>query len=159
MVKIQNLEEKFLSRVQKTETCWIWTGGKTGRSRNRNGNGYGIFCISGTTRMQAHRMSYRLFVGEIPEGLILMHTCDNPMCVNPDHLRAGTNRENIDDMIAKGRSQRGERSGVAKLNNSDVLQIRELSKNGMSYYQIAQKFNVSRCQISIIVRRKGWTHI
>lgn len=92
----------FWSRVQKTETCWIFTGAK-------NGAGYGNVLYEGKNRL-AHRLSYELRVGTVPAGMFVIHSCDNPPCVNPAHLRVGTNADNMADMDARGRRVLG---GVA----------------------------------------------
>lgn len=81
-----------MSHVKKTESCWIWKG-KIGNS------GYGVF----NRKESSHRKSYELFKGEVEPGLCVCHTCDNPKCVNPDHLWIGTQKENITDSINKGR--------------------------------------------------------
>lgn len=91
---------RWWGHVQKDRNggCWTWTGGKTK-------NGYGQFSIvRSESKYLAHRISYYLFKGPIPKGKILMHTCDNPSCVNPDHLQAGTYKENMVDMYQKGRA-------------------------------------------------------
>lgn len=90
-------EEFFVSRVVRGDGCWLWTGRKTTRS------GYGCFRRNGKT-IPAHRVSYELFVGPIPPGLEVRHICDNPPCVNPDHLSPGTHKENMEDMAARGRA-------------------------------------------------------
>lgn len=88
---------RFLSYVEKTKECWIWLGGKGRR-------GYGKFSFNKENKyMPAHRASYILFKGEIPENMFMCHSCDNPPCVNPDHLWYGTNKENQIDSIKKGR--------------------------------------------------------
>lgn len=87
---------RFLSYVTKTKTCWLWTGAKIRR-------GYGRLCFKGCKTCAAHRVAHILFIGEIPAGMLVCHSCDNPSCVNPEHLWIGTHRDNFNDMIKKGR--------------------------------------------------------
>lgn len=96
------LEQRFWSMVEKTDGCWLWTGAL-------NDAGYGMISdragtVSGSTAKRAHRMSYELHKGPIPDGLHLLHSCDVRKCVNPDHLSVGTNQDNIADRVSKGRS-------------------------------------------------------
>src|SRR5688572_5586831 len=87
---------RFWSKVDKTTTCWLWVG-------TRHYKGYGDFAPSGQKKVKAHRYSWELHKGKIPNGMQVLHRCDNPPCVNPDHLFIGTNRDNVSDAIAKGR--------------------------------------------------------
>lgn len=93
-------EERFWRYVEKTGDCWNWTGG-------RGGDGYGHFYAENDSRVMAHRFSYRIHNGEIPDGLIICHRCDNPSCVRPDHLFLGTHLDNVRDMFSKGRNVSG----------------------------------------------------
>ena len=89
--------ERFWQYVHKTEACWLWTGVK-------DGNGYGMIQDTSAGRaLRAHRVSFEMAYGPIPEGKIILHECDNPPCVNPKHLRCGTKRDNALDAVAKGR--------------------------------------------------------
>lgn len=96
----KNTKESFLQRVELIpfHTCWEWKG-------HRNSDGYGHFSCFGQRNHAAHRASYRFFKSEIPEGLLVLHKCDNPGCVNPDHLFLGTDKDNSDDKISKGRER------------------------------------------------------
>jgi hypothetical protein len=89
-------EERFWRRVDKTGGCWNWTGG-------RGDHGYGSFTGDGGVAISAHRYSFQLHNGPIPDGLVICHCCDNPACVKPEHLFLGTQRDNVHDMIQKGR--------------------------------------------------------
>ncbi len=91
-----NLTDRFMSKVKKTESCWLWTA-------YTNKWGYGTIKILGKMRL-AHRVSFTLFRCPIPEGLLVCHTCDNPPCVNPDHLWLGTDKDNASDCLSKGRN-------------------------------------------------------
>lgn len=164
-------EERFLAKVDKCgpltpklggTRCWQWTGG----SRK---TGYGSFKLkfSGGVEWSAHRASWILFRGSIPDGLYVLHRCDNPLCVNPDHLFTGTQLDNVHDMLAKNRSNytgprnphTGEQHHQSVLTESNVIEIRSLSDSGVSQRRIAQMFLVSQYTIWAIINRKKWRHI
>lgn len=112
--------------------------------------------------LTASRVAYMIAHGEIDDDLLCCHTCDNPSCVNPDHLFLGTANDNLQDMIRKGRavlSTKGERHGRAKLTESDVLEIRRLHASGVSQRSLSRKYKMSVASINMIVHRKHWTHI
>lgn len=149
--------EEFLSKVDRFGECWIWTGTK-------DRNGYGRFTrrINGTP--SAHRISWMIFRGPIPEGLFVLHDCpdgkDNPSCVNPDHLWLGTNQDNLKDRNNKKRHAHGERSGTAKLTEENVIDIRKLHDiDHLTDLDIAKRFKVSKAAIHYVVKRKSWKHV
>ena len=114
-VTVNQDDEKFLGRVNKhTSGCWLWTGPKSW-------TGYGDFYI-GKKKIRAHRYSYEKFVGPIGD-LYVCHRCDVRLCVNPEHLFTGTNQDNVDDMVRKGRNAFGERHGSAKLTEAEAFRI------------------------------------
>ena len=156
---------RFLRRVRISDKCWEWTG-----SKNRFGYGKSVLIPIEST---AHRVSYRIFNGDIPKGSCVMHICDNPGCVKPEHLKLGTHEQNWKDRVIKGRTatginhgsrkhpekiRRGIRHHRAKLTEEDVREIltKKQFESGVS---LAKKFNVSVNTISRIKLRNGWKHI
>ena len=145
------LDERFWSKVDRREPeqCWEWKAGK-------NKTGYGLFWIDGK-QQKAHRASYQLHHGPIPDGLHVLHSCDNPSCVNPAHLHLGTQADNMREKMERGRSPSGEAHGRAKLISKQVDQIRSsYASGGVTKKQLADRFEVSRRQISDIVNGKSW---
>jgi hypothetical protein len=151
---------KFWSRVKKTESCWIWTGHKLV-------SGYGLISLNGIRgpTILAHRMSWEIHNGEPLGKRKACHHCDNPPCVNPEHIFAGSQRDNIMDMVRKKRQNfennvRGERCHLSKLKEQQVIEIRNsIPSSGRGSARIARKYGVSRDLIRLILRRKIWTHI
>lgn len=130
--------------------CHVWQA-------NRDKDGYGKITINRVS-MRAHRVSFARVFGEIPPGAMVCHRCDNPPCVNPEHLFLGTAQENAADQIAKGRRQfyRGSAHGCAKLTDRDVLEIRAASG---AQREIADRFGVSRGLVGRIQRGERWKHL
>tara|TARA_R110000796_G_scaffold49573_1_gene118203 strand:- start:231 stop:683 length:453 start_codon:yes stop_codon:yes gene_type:complete len=143
--------DRFWDKVDKTGDCWIWTGAK-------QHSGYGRFRFNGGLD-GAHRVSYILSYGPIPADKMVCHSCDNPSCVNPAHLWAGTGKDNMQDAVQKGRAARGETQGSSKLTAANVLSIREIANGGTTQVKIAEQFNISSAHVSDIVLRKRWRHI
>ena len=144
----QELKELFWEQVRKTDSCWLWTG------RIQHGAGYGMFRTF--KRIYAHRISYEIHKGRIPPGLHVLHHCDNPPCVNPDHLFVGTMKDNIADAVSKRRHAFGSRNGHAKLKEDDVRIIRHCWRNGESQASLGRKFGVSSSTINHIVHGQSW---
>lgn len=150
---------RFWSKVSvlvENEKCWKWNGGV-------NGSGYGSFRVPdfGRTTIEAHRFSYLLCTGSFPpEGHVVRHKCDNPICVNPHHLEPGTKADNARDMVERGhfvyRDQSGENNGGAKLSSMDVQIIRQRISIGETNTRIGSDFGVSHATISQIRRGKSW---
>ena len=105
-------EQRFFKRVDQSGTCWVWTGARRGNNR------YGAFW-DGKKLVAAHRFSYKIHFGEISGEMVVMHKCDTPTCVNPDHLSLGTQMENIHDAIDKGRLKRNKRFGISTIKNKN----------------------------------------
>lgn len=143
------LRLRFFSHVDKlTSGCWEWVAGK-------DKNGYGRSSIKRKV-IQAHRVSWVIHNGAIPDGLHVLHKCDNPPCVNPAHLFLGTNRDNSLDKINKNRQLKGERINTNKLSRDDVIYIRSSVKSGVSRVVLSDKFQVSYSTISDIYNGRSW---
>lgn len=142
------VQEVFEEGYEKhTDGCWHWLKGKS--------HGYGqmrVHQVFGSTPLYAHRVSYVLYHGPIPEGLSVLHRCDNHYCVNPEHLFHGTQQDNLADMVGKKRHPYGQRNGQAKVSDLVVLAIREAVASGEKQYLVARLHNLSEAQISRIVR-------
>lgn len=136
----------------ETQTgCWEWQG-------PRDVYGYGQL-IAARKHYKVHRLVYERFVGPIPQDHVVRHTCDNPPCVNPEHLLTGTQRDNIRDAVERKRHGFGERSGMAKLIDADVLQIRNLRRQGWTQAAIADRYDIDQSTVSLIVNHKLWAHL
>jgi hypothetical protein len=140
----RNREDFIKSIDTKSNDCVEWPYGKT--------KGYGVFRARNKTFL-AHRYSYEFHNGKIPDGQLVMHSCDNPCCVNPNHLSAGTMQDNMNDMMHR------ERCGTSKLNNEKAKKIKILIKKGKSDYEIAKIFSVCHATIRCMRFGKTWKHI
>lgn len=151
--------QKFINRfnlkwhLDRITGCWMWHAAIAGK-------GYGNIGLERQRKqVYAHRASYEIHVGEIPKGRYVLHKCDNPGCVNPEHLFLGDAGANARDMAAKGRHLFGERNTESKLNESDVRKIRQLCEDGMKQAKIAQMYGICQMTVSRIHRRERWQHI
>lgn len=135
--------------------CWEWNGG-----RCEARGGYGQVRYDGAPR-KVHRLSYKAFVGDLPDDVLVLHACDNPPCMNPAHLTAGTHAENMADMVAKGRGvnpvYRSQDAPTAKLSPSDVDMVRVLLSQGESLSEIGRRFGVTKQAIWRIKKGQTWT--
>lgn len=146
------LVDRFVLKTKKaTGQCIEWQAGK-------DKDGYGKIRIGGkgTPTRRANRVAYELFCGPIPDGMRVLHKCDNPMCVKPGHLFLGTSQHNSADMKDKGRQAKGSRNGSAKLSEEDVTVIRLRHAEGDTQAEIAADFKIRQTQVSNIVRRQCW---
>lgn len=142
---------RFWSKLpeRKPGECWQWTG-------CRDGKGYGFFTMK-SQYVAAHRFSYFMANGPFPLGLVVLHSCDNPVCCNPAHLSIGTPKDNTHDAMRKGRLMNGSTNPFAKLNAAAVRFIRENPNTPM--IQLATHFNVSHAAISGVRRNVSWKHV
>lgn len=154
--KTTDINERFWKFVQIPENkndCWIWNGYK-------NRAGYGWFHVSGhTLSNHAQRISWELTYGH-PGKAHVLHKCDNPACVNPDHLFLGDQKANMKDMHLKNRHAKGETNGISYLKEEDIIKIREmyLTKK-YTHMELAVIFNTTRRHIGHIINRQVWKHI
>lgn len=147
----EKVKSRLFAKVKITPSCWWWTGAKRKK-------GYGMISVNGKT-VSTHRLSYQIYFGEIDSGSLVCHKCDNPMCVNPDHLFLGTNADNVADKMAKNRQARGSRMGGAKLTESNIIDIRATytkGRNGRNCVYLASLYGVSPTTIWNIVNFKKW---
>jgi hypothetical protein len=140
---------------EDTNGCWIW-------QRARNNQGYGVLGLKGKIVL-AHRFSYEKFKEHIPDGFLVCHQCDNPACVNPDHLWLGTDKDNQQDGLRKGRGRRGihrgEQNVTAKLTDRDVLTIRRRYAEGEIQEDIANDYGLHKTNVQCICSYKTWKHL
>ncbi len=155
----KKLEERFWEKVniKGEDECWEWKA-------YINIGGYGTFNFENKVETLAHRVAYEITKGKIEKGKIVMHTCDNRLCVNPKHLRLGTHQDNMDDMVKKGRSfkrdMNGENNYNAKLTERDIREICLLySSEKFTQQEIAEKIGVTQGNISLIVNNKNWKYV
>ena len=148
------LKDRLYSRVSFNGECWDFTG-------PLNRSGYGVIGDNGKY-YYTHRVSWEISNNKkIPKGMIVLHSCDNPSCINPAHLSLGTHQDNADDMCKKGRSHKpkGEKNNNSKLKNEDVVDICKLLNNSVKKSDIAKKYSVSDSVIRNIEIGKVWAHI
>lgn len=175
------LEDRFWPKVAvaSDDECWTWQA-------NRNNHGYGLIRLGGTARkVLAHRAVYEMRCGPIPDGMVVLHRCDNPRCVNPAHLLLGTMRQNTADMYAKGRARpygidiecrdifqprkrvrasrgpkrRGELNHMAKLTEELVMRYRAELAAGKPLRQLARETGLDRKTLMSMRDRRSWAHV
>lgn len=153
----EDVRERFWRQVQigAVNECWPWQGAIVDER-------YGHFSLSPYKAVKAHRYALEEKLGRpLGECMMSLHTCDRPACCNPEHLFEGTSQDNVDDMIKKGRkvAARGEGHGMAKLKESQVLEIRKLLEEGLTQSAIASKYEISQIMVSQIKRRVSWAYL
>jgi hypothetical protein len=155
LIRRPDVAARFWEKVQKTDGCWLWTAAvKDGK------HAYGIFGVKAGLYPRAHRVSWMMHHDAVvPNGLCVLHECDTPRCVRPDHLFLGTRADNAADMVAKGRGHLGEKDGNAKLTESAVQAIRELAAKRVPQTRIAAMFGIAQSTVSKIALGYRWRHV
>lgn len=140
--------EKFPEVLNENE-CWIWQGLK-------DKDGYGVYA-----KKRAHRVCWEAYNAEpIPTGMVVMHSCDNPSCVNPFHLSIGSNLDNMRDKVLKNRQPRGSNASYSKLNDDEVLQLRMLSRlTDFNSKELGNIFGISDVAVRKIISGENWNHL
>ena len=141
---------KYWSKVTKTDACWLWTAATT--------RGYGVITIA-RRLYYAHRLGWELANGPIPRGKHVLHRCDNPPCVRPDHLFLGTQADNVRDAARKHRMSSGERRPNHKATAADVVRMRELHRQGLNARQMADQFPIGERTIRKILAGRNWKDV
>lgn len=149
---IEQVIRRFWERVDVSGECWLWISSVRGKKK------YGFVQLRDAAKIAAHRLSYVLSFGRIPNGLWVLHKCDNPRCVRPDHLFLGTSDDNVADMVSKGRHPRGTTNGRAKLSAAQVLEIVRRSKDEFLTH-LAKEFRVGPAHIGQITRGEKWSSV
>lgn len=159
--KPRPIADRFWPRVNKTDTCWLWTGATS--------SGYGVIGIGGHDGgwAYAHRLSWEWTNGPIPAGMYVLHRCDVPRCCNPDHLFIGTQADNIRDMVIKrrgwrqqpGNAPKGEQHPMARLTEGNVRALRARWHVGESFASLAQAFGITTTHARRIALGEAWRHV
>lgn len=145
------VDKRFWDKVDKNgDGCWLWKATKIP-------DGYGMFYLRGHMIL-SHRFAWELTNGPIPKGLEVLHKCDNPPCVRPEHLFLGSKSDNIRDCVKKGRNNpsKGEKNGWSKLTNDQVIEIRN---SKLSLNALAKIYSVGKTCIAYIKSGKSWKHL
>lgn len=157
---VESAAERFWSKVDRRgpDECWTWQGTK--QAPNKIGERYGTFGVSERGKnvtYRAHRLAYILTYGRLDPDAVIMHTCDNPLCVNPAHLVAGTQKENAEDMARKGRVAHGSSHYDSRLTESDVLAI--FDDKTSTHIELARRFGIHDSNIMKIRRGLRWRRL
>ena len=145
-------KRKPITWEENENGCWVCV------SHSLDIWGYAQISINNKGK-RVHRYLYEEYFGEIPEGLVVRHKCDNPACINPEHLELGTHQDNVNDKLSRNRQANGSKINTSKLTKEQVLKIREEYKEIKSSRKLAKQYGVSKATILSIINRRIWKHI
>lgn len=135
--------------------CWPWQGSRNTYGYGRISEGKRGSCVA----LMAHRLSWEIHRGAIPDGMNVLHSCDNPPCVNPGHLFLGSQADNVADMVAKGRQQRGAKHAHSKLTDAEAVVMRTAYLAGTTTAELAARFGRTKTGVTYVLRGEGWRHL
>jgi hypothetical protein len=149
-----SIENRLQTYKVQSNGCWNFLG-------NKDKDGYGVFSHGRGKQLRAHRASFEFYNKTSADGLLVCHSCDNPSCINPDHLFLGNPKDNTQDMIKKGRKAncQGSNHPLAKLNELDVISIKEQRSLGKKLIDIANQFGITFQTVSEICKGRTWKHL
>ena len=151
--------KRFWANIQKTDTCWLWTGETDCNARQAFRYGR-LRDGSRDKSMPAHRYYYEIHKGPIPEGQFICHRCAVPLCVRPEHLFVGTHQDNMNDMVSKERIQRGTQHRRTTLTEENVRRMRALwAQKAASQKELARMFEVGLSNVKHVLARRSWGHV
>jgi hypothetical protein len=146
------LYARFFKAIAEVHSCWVWTG-------RRDRSGYGQMRVKGR-EYRAHRISFLIFnPGADMHGQMVLHSCDNPRCVNPAHLSLGDGKENSRQCVERNRQAKGSRVPSSKLDESEALEIRALVEAGMRSADVMRAYGITRNAIDCLINRVTWKHV
>lgn|SRR3990167_1173676 len=153
---MDTIAKRFWAKVRCGDGCWEWIG-------TRISSGYGQLSVCGRN-VYAHRISYEIHFGSIPDGMFVLHSCDNPPCVNPGHLRAGNRHDNAMDAVERSGLMPphvpGSKCGAAKLTEADVIEMRrEFDGLRGTKAFLARKYGITKTNVACILAKKTWRHV
>lgn len=143
----------YAALASETDECIVWPF-------SRDAKGYAMFALPGYKSRRGHRLIYQIATGEtLGHEELVMHSCDNPPCLNPRHLSKGTNADNLGDMVRKGRSHHGQRHYMTRLSEDQARQVRELRRRGVPSTAVAEQFGISASSVRSIASGETWKHL
>ena len=160
-VSLSVLKARFLAKIKVADDCWLWTGAKLSPRRDQP-IGYGYMVIQSApfrVAVLAHRVSWEIYFGPVPGDMNVLHTCDNPPCVNPAHLFLGSQKKNMEDCVVKGRKRHSEDAPRAGFSNEQVADIKERLARGESVVSIASRYNKPHGTIWNISAGNSWRYL